>query len=409
MINRNRLEEQFAKLKEITAPGKGINRLAFTAEDREGRAYVKSLMVAAGLTVRQDAFGNLIGHYPGREDDLPAVMSGSHCDSVPQGGNYDGIVGILTAIEAVRSLHEQGKLPKHPLEIVAFQCEESSRFGAATLGSKAMRGMLGVDDLRRLKDKNGKTLYEVLQENDLEPEKIHEAKYDRPLKAYYEVHIEQGKVLESKQKRIGVVTGIAAPTRLKVLLAGHADHSGATPMGLRQDAMCAAAEIILAVEKLAAEYSGAPVVGTVGVVNNTPNVMNVIPGNVQLGIDIRSISEDAKAQVVKAVEGQILSICQKRKVQAEIEKISQDKPALMQPEVVEFLSEICEQQDVPYITMPSGAGHDAMHWTDYTATGMLFIPCRGGISHHPDEYAEMNDIVTAAELLEQALWLTANG
>lgn len=408
MISRKRLEEQFAKLAKITAPGKGINRLAFTAEDREGRVYVKRLMVDAGLTVRQDAFGNLIGHYSGREEGLPAVMSGSHCDSVPQGGNYDGIVGILTAIEAVRSLHEQEKVPKHPLEIVAFQCEESSRFGAATLGSKAMRGMLEVDDLKRLQDKTGKTLYDVLQENDLNPNEIQNAKYARPLKAYYEVHIEQGKVLESKQKTIGVVTGIAAPTRLKVKLAGHADHSGATPMGMRQDAMCAASEIILAVERLATDYTETPVVGTVGVVNNTPNVMNVVPGNVQLGIDIRSISEKAKAQVTTAVEDQIMKICQKRKVQAKIETISQDKPAVMQKEVVDFLMEICEQQHVPYITMPSGAGHDAMHWTDYTATGMLFIPCKGGISHHPDEYAEMRDIVTAAKLLEKAIWLTAN-
>ena len=263
MISAQRLTEQLATLSNISAPGEGINRLAFTDSDWQGRSYLMKLMKDAGLTLRVDAFGNVIGHYAGRNDSLPAIMFGSHGDSVPEGGNYDGIVGILSAIETVRSMQEDGYQPEQPLEVVLFMCEESSRFGAATLGSRAMRGELSSEDLHRLKDREGHTLWQVLESRDLHPESIASAQYTKPLKAFMEVHIEQGRVLESAQKQVGIVTGIAAPTRLLCHLHGRADHSGATPMNLRQDGLCAGAEIILAVEQAAKNCTAAPVVGTV--------------------------------------------------------------------------------------------------------------------------------------------------
>lgn len=403
MIAKQRLEQQFADLHKITAPGEGINRIAFTDSDWQGRTYIMELMKKAGLKVRTDAFGNAIGHYAGKNDSLPAVMFGSHGDSVPNGGNYDGIVGILSAIEIVRSMKEDNFVPNRPLEVVLFLCEESSRFSAATLGSRAMRGLLSKKDLQTLHDKDGHTLFDVLKSRQLSPEHIETAKYDKPLKAFLELHIEQGKVLAHDNNKIGVVTGIAAPTRLLCYLHGKADHSGATPMNLRHDGLCAAAEIILAVEKQAREYQEAPVVGTVGIVEVTPGVMNVIPGEVRIGIDIRSISDKAKKSVTEQIRSTIADVASHRGIPFDIDEISNEKPAVMNPQLVQMLSDICEDMHLTYQQMPSGAGHDSMHWADYAPTAMLFIPCKDGISHNPAEYAAIEDIAIGASVLEKAV------
>ena len=405
MISKKRFEQQLAQLAALSAPnmGPGIHRLAFSDSDLAGRSYLMQLMREAGLMLRTDAFGNVIGHLPGRDEALPAVMFGSHGDSVPSGGNYDGIVGILSAIEAVRSMREDGFQNDHPLEVVLFMCEESSRFGAATLGSRAMRGELSTEDLHRLADADGHTLYSVLTERGLDPDHIADAKYQKPLKAFFEVHIEQGKVLEHDHLPLGIVTGIAAPTRMLAHIHGSADHSGATPMQLRHDGSCAAAEIILQVEQLAAAHTEPPVVGTVGVIRVQPCAMNVIPGETELGIDIRSISADAKRETSQAVRQAIADICQKRGIPYDIEEISDETPVQMLPAMINFLAGLCEKQGQAYRKLPSGAGHDSMHWADYTPTGMLFIPCKDGISHNPAESARLDDIVSAAKILELAV------
>jgi len=388
-------------LNDTSAPG--INRLAFSDADWQGRAFLLQLMQEAGMTVTIDAFGNVIGRREGTNPSLPAVMTGSHGDSVPSGGNYDGVVGILSAIEVARSMQEDNFANEHPLEVVLFMCEESSRFSAATLGSRAMCGELTINDLQRLHDKNGTTLYEVLQQRDLQPAAIAEAKYARPLKAFFEVHIEQGKVLEHTNTTIGVVTGIAAPTRFRVKLHGQADHSGATPMEIRHDSSCAAAEIILLVEAAAKNATPAPAVGTVGVVKVAPNAMNVIPGELELGIDLRSISAATKDALAEKIKDGIAEICRRRDLPYDIEEISKENPVEILPQMVKFLDQICEEAQVCYREMPSGAGHDAMHWAAHTPTGMLFIPCKNGVSHNPAEYAKDEDIVTVAQLLEKAV------
>ena len=223
MISLERLEAAFAHMKTITAPGNGIHRLAFSDADWAGRQYLIDLMKEVGLTIRIDAFGNVIGHYTGTDEDLPAIMCGSHGDSVPEGGNYDGIFGILTAIETIRSMQEDHFRPDNPIEVVLFMCEESSRFGAATLGSRAMRGELSAKDLDTLKGKDGCSLRQVLLSRGLDPDHLEKAVYTRPLKAFLETHIEQGRVLEHEGLTIGAVTGIAAPSRFKVHLHGSAD------------------------------------------------------------------------------------------------------------------------------------------------------------------------------------------
>ena len=403
MIQRERLVKDFEAMAQLTAPGEGINRLAFTDADWAGRQYIIDRMTDAGLSVEIDDFGNVIGYKIGKKPDLPAVMVGSHTDSVPNGGNYDGVVGVLSAIEVIRSMIDDGYEHDHTIAVVSFMCEESGRFGNATLGSKAMRGELTLQDLHHLVDKQGISLYEALKGRNLNPDGIETMAYKRPVKSFTEIHIEQGKVLEHEQKTIGIVTGIAAPERFYVTIRGNADHSGATPMNLRHDALCGAAKIILGIEEIASMQEEPPVVGTVGVVEVTPGAMNVIPGAVKLGVDIRSISKAARNSVVTLVKEFIDITAEKRGLSYTIETIAQDYPVEMHPAMIREIEEAVKSVGVEYMTMPSGAGHDAMHWAEVVPTGMIFIPCRDGISHNPAEFAEMDDIVTGAAVLDKVL------
>ena len=403
MIKPERLAADFAALAAITAPGGGINRLAFTDSDWQGRAYFMQEMEKTGLTLHGDAFGNVIGHLEGRDDSLPAVMLGSHGDSVPNGGNYDGTLGIVGAIETVRSMQDDGFRPLHPLEVVIFMCEESSRFSAATLGSRAMRGRISREDVSRLRDHQGNTLYDVLKARGLQPDALETARYTKKLKAFLELHIEQGRVLEHERLSIGIVTGIAAPSRFFCLLRGTADHSGATPMNLRADASCAAAEIILAVEQEARAAKHTPVVGTVGIVEVQPNVMNVIPGEVRLGIDLRSTSSEDRDNVEQIIRTRIEEIALRRGISCEISPISKENPAHMDTSLIQCLAKIADDLHLPHRMMPSGAGHDAMHWADYAPTAMIFIPCKDGISHSAAEYASLSQITAGVRLLSAAV------
>ena len=403
MIQRERLVKDFEAMAQLTAPGEGINRLAFTDADWAGRQYIIDRMTDAGLSIAIDDFGNVIGYKSGKNPELPVVMVGSHTDSVPNGGNYDGVVGVLSAIEVIRSMIDDGYEHDHTIAVVDFMCEESGRFGNATLGSKAMRGELTVQDLHRLVDKQGISLYEALKGRNLNPDGIETMAYKRPVKSFTEIHIEQGKVLEHEQKTIGIVTGIAAPERFYVTIRGNADHSGATPMNLRHDALCGASKIILGIEEIASMQEEPPVVGTVGVVEVTPGAMNVIPGAVKLGVDIRSISKAARNSVVTLVKEFIDITAGKRGLSYTIEAIAQDHPVEMHPAMIREIEEAVKSVGVDYMTMPSGAGHDAMHWAEVVPTGMIFIPCRDGISHNPAEFAEMDDIITGADVLDKVL------
>ena len=403
MIQRERLVKDFEAMAQLTAPGEGINRLAFTDADWSGRQFIIDRMTDAGLFVEIDDFGNVIGYKLGKKPDLPVVMVGSHTDSVPNGGNYDGVVGVLSAIEVIRGMTDDGYEHDHTIAVVSFMCEESGRFGNATLGSKAMRGELTLQDLHRLVDKQGISLYEALKGRNLNPDGIETMAYKRPVKSFTEIHIEQGKVLEHEQKTIGIVTGIAAPERFYVTIRGNADHSGATPMNLRHDALCGASKIILGIEEIASMQEEPPVVGTVGVVEVMPGAMNVIPGAVKLGVDIRSISKVARNSVVTLVKEFIDITAEKRGLSYTIETIAQDHPVEMHPAMIREIEEAVKSVGIEYMTMPSGAGHDAMHWAEAVPTGMIFIPCRDGISHNPAEFAEMDDIVTGAEVLDKVL------
>jgi len=403
MIQKERLQKDFDAMAQLTGLGEGVNRLAFTDADWEGRQYIIDCMNDAGLDVEIDGFGNVIGYKVGTNPDLPVVMVGSHTDSVPNGGNYDGVVGVLSAIEAVRSMIDDGFEHEHTIAVVDFMCEESSRFGAATLGSKAMRGKLTLNDLHRLVDTQGISLYDSLKERKLHPDAIESMAYNRPVKAFIEMHIEQGKVLEHEQKQIGIVSGIAAPERFYVTIRGNADHSGATPMNLRHDALCGSSKIILGIEEVTSMQEEPPVVGTVGIAEVVPGAMNVIPGAVKLGVDIRSISKVARDSVVFLIKELIDVIAEKRGLSYTIEPISKDHPVSMHPLMVKEIERAVTSLQLEYMIMPSGAGHDAMHWAEVAPTGMIFIPCRDGISHNSAEFAAMDDIVAGAEVLENVI------
>lgn len=406
MISSERLAEDFKNLSVIGA-GKegGVTRLAFSDADWEARNIIRQLMIDAGMDVRTDAFGNLIGRRDGLNPEVAPVMMGSHIDSVPNGGNFDGVAGVLAGIEVVRCLEQT----VHPVEVVVFMSEESSRFGMATLGSKAFCGKLSRAQVEQLKDNQGVTLSQAMRQRGLAPERIAEARYDKPIKAFLELHIEQGKVLETMGKQVGIVTGIAAPSRFKIIITGQADHSGATPMNMRQDALTAAAEIILLVETAAKREGHNGTVGTTGIVKAEPGVMNVIPGRVELGVDIRGIAAESKRQVVRDLRAGIAELQAGRGVKVEIITLTDENPVEISREIVEFLENIANDSNYPYMLLPSGAGHDAMHLAELTLTGMIFVPCRGGISHNPAEWASVEDIAAGAEVLLRAVKQLASG
>ena len=403
MVSSKRLEAHLQAIAAIGATREGgITRLAYSDADWQARSLVTRFMEQAGLQIRCDAAGNLIGRREGRNPSAPPVMTGSHIDSVPNGGNFDGIIGVLGAIEAVQVLADAGIMTEHPLEVVVFAAEESSRFGMATVGSKAFAGVLPATALQ-LADKDGITLSEAMHSRGLAPEAIGEARYASPIKAFLELHIEQGKVLEKAGITIGIVSGIAAPTRIRAVITGQADHSGATPMNLRQDALVAGAEIILLVEQLASEEMAWGTVGTTGIIQAEPGVMNVIPGKVELGIDIRSISQDSKQRVVDTLCREIEKMELRRGVVVNVELLSNEEPVQLPVEMISRLQGICDELQLDYMPMPSGAGHDAMHLAKMTPTGMIFIPCRAGISHNPAEWAGIDDITAGTEVLLAAI------
>jgi beta-ureidopropionase / N-carbamoyl-L-amino-acid hydrolase len=402
-FRRERLENDFAELAKFgSLETGGFTRVAFTLEDLAARTWLQGAMEQAGLEVSVDAVGNIRGRRVGLLD-LAPVMLGSHLDTVPEGGNYDGSVGVLAALEIVRILNDRNLTTKRPIEVVNFSAEESSRFGVATIGSKALTGKLNLSILNKLVDKDGFTLYETLEANGYHPDNIEHSKLTpEDIHAFLELHIEQGPVLEEKKCSIGIVTSIAAPTRLRVIIEGRADHSGNTPMDMRKDALVGASEVVLAVERIATEESGINTVGTVGYLYTSPGVMNVVPGKVELGIDIRDINMEDKTKAVNAICKQIDQISTKRGLNICYEILCNDEPIALADKIINTLEQAASSGELPFIKMPSGAGHDAMNMARITDVGMVFIPSVGGVSHNIEEFSRMEDICTGTELLLEA-------
>ncbi|MDO4177962.1 MAG: M20 family metallo-hydrolase [Phascolarctobacterium sp.] len=393
---------QFGKNEE----GKGITRLAYSKEDRAAQNWLLEQIVDLNLKITEDAVGNVFLLRKGEDASLPPVAMGSHLDTVIQGGAYDGMVGVVGALEIMQMLKDE-KLTRGLLTII-FRAEESARFNNATMGSKLMAGKSTVEKLSNGTRKGDISFPKALVAWGCDPDKAREAvKEPGCFDSFWEIHIEQGKVLEEAGEQIGIVKGIAAPTRFKIFINGTADHSGATPMGFRHDALVSAAKLILAVEKAATDEKAYGTVATVGVIEIEPGSVNVVPGKATLFVDLRGIDEASIARALASIEKSMQEVAISDGVEVTRQILTQDKPVVLAHELVGALDEICKQDGVKYRIMPSGAGHDAMHMASLAPTCMVFVPCKGGISHNPNEFAKLEDIAKGIEIMAQAVYQRA--
>jgi hydantoinase/carbamoylase family amidase len=404
MDRRKRFEALFATINQYNTGDKGITRIAYSNEEQTCTHAFMRMCKAENLEIRMDSCGNVIARREGKIEGLPPVAMGSHLDTVYQGGKYDGVLGVTAALEVIKRLNEKKIETNHPIEVISFACEESSRFGVSTVGSKAMTGLFEKDKYRHLKDKDGITLENALSYCALDINGIDQAsRVNEEFKAFFELHIEQGPVLVNNHKKIGIVTGIAAPVRLIVRITGKASHSGTTPMNMRKDALLGAAEIALELEKVAKAEEDFGTVATLGVMEVFNGAMNVVPGDVELKIDMRSTSLKSRQRVQDHLVQTIASIKENRKLEIESIEISSEEPVLLSPEINNALEMVCKDKNIPYQLMQSGAGHDAMNMTRLCPVGLLFVPSVDGISHHPNEYTAIEDILIGIDVLEEAV------
>ncbi|MED3876937.1 Zn-dependent hydrolase [Lysinibacillus capsici] len=393
MINGVRLVQHLQDLSQIGRNEKtgGINRFSFTPEEKQAIELVTTYMEQAGMNVTIDAVGNLIGTYgEGNE----TIMLGSHIDTVPEGGKYDGALGVLAAIEVVHTMHEQELIPFKKIQVVAFKDEEGTRFGFGLLGSSAMAGLLTEEQLQHT-DEAGISIEEAMKDFHLSPYPLTQV-HRNDIKAYLEMHIEQGKVLENEGLPVGVVTGIAAPLWLEVTVTGVSEHAGATPMPIRQDALTAASEMILAIEQLLTNTTDS--VATVGKLTVSPNGTNVIPGKVTFSIDLRDIDENKVSALEQEIMQQLQQIAERRHVSLASKVLQRIKPAKTDALLQQQLTTSIEKQGIRPYSLISGAGHDAMNIAEIAPIGMLFVRSKDGISHNPLEYSSDEDIIVATNI-----------
>lgn len=402
--NGNRIQAHLGALAAYTTtPDAGCTRLTYSPEYRAACDYVAERARSLGMSVRTDAVGNLRARLPGRED-LPAVMVGSHLDTVINGGNFDGILGVVCGLEAVETLVTHGVRPRRPVELTVFAEEEGTTFRCPLAGSKALTGQLGVDDLKTIRNERGRSWYDTLVDYGLSPDELPRDRI-RPgdLHAMLELHIEQGAVLESLLLPVGIVDRIAGSENHRVRLAGRANHAGTTPMHLRLDTLTAAAEMILAIERIASAPDRPDTVATVGRIHCTPNAVNVIPGRVEFSIDVRDVEDARISDAANAMRGAVERIAGKRRMDWEMELTGRSAPHSLSGRITARLRELAERARIRYRQMPSGALHDAAMLCSVTDVGMIFVPSREGRSHTPKEWTDLADIEVGAGLLLDAL------
>ena len=393
---------ELATFNDDSAAG-GMTREVYTPTYAAALDRVTGWMEELGLRVRLDAVGNLFGRWEGSEPGAPRVLTGSHVDTTLNAGRYDGVVGVLGAIEAVRALQAEGVVPRRPVELVAWAGEEP-RFGTGCVGSRAAAGALSRADLDALRDRGGVSMAAALRDAGLDPGRLAEAELDPPtVHALVELHIEQGVVLEASGDEIGIVTAIAAPHDFTVVLRGAATHAGATPMSLRRDALTGAAEVVLAVERAARGSASGTTVGTVGVVRARPGAVNVVPGDVELDVDVRDSDAAAREAVVEEILAAARSVADARGLVVEVVPIVEDAPVACSPDVVAAVEAAAAEAGVRARRMISGAYHDAMILGARVPIGMIFVPSAGGVSHHPDEFTASDDLVRGVRVLAGTL------
>jgi ureidoglycolate amidohydrolase len=403
-VNQQRLSkelEHLATFSEVPAPA--VTRILYSEQDMQGRAYLKQLCKDAGLSVREDALGNTFIRWQGSEPDLPAVSTGSHIDAIPNAGMYDGTVGVLGGLEAILALQAAGFKPKRSLELILFTAEEPTRFGVGCLGSRAMAGSYTPETLLLLKDKDGKNPDEARKEagftGKLEDVKLLQGHYH----AFVELHIEQGPLLEQKQLPIGVVTAIAAPSTLTIGLEGYGGHAGALLMPDRRDALTAASEIVLAVEEAALSSGSIDSVATVGILDVQPRAVNSVPSKVFMTVDARDIDLARRDRMIEHIKKAVETISGERKITAKVETLNADPPASCDEDVISAIEEAAKNLNLQTLPLVSRAYHDTLFMARLCPVSMIFIPCKNGWSHRPDEYSSPEDIANGVNVLAHTL------
>lgn len=393
--------ETLASISDAEPPA--VTRIVFTPTDLKARAWLISRCEEAGLEVRQDAIGNIFARWVGAEPAEPVVGTGSHIDAIPNAGKYDGVVGVLGGLEAIRALRRSGFRPANSIELLVFTSEEPTRFGIGCLGSRLLSGALSADAARQLTDSNGESTEEVRRKAGLRGE-LDEVKLPKGYyKGFVELHIEQGPLLEHQQIPLGVVVKIAAPASFRILLEGAGGHAGAVLMRDRRDALCAAAALILAIEHAARANGSRDTVATVGVCEVFPGAVNSIPSRVHMSLDIRDTDVVRRDKVMRAIQSASEALSMERQVSVHYELLNADAPADCATEVVEAIRNSCHAHGLTCLSMVSRAYHDSLFIARIAPAGMLFIPCRNGHSHRPDEYASPEDIARGALVLAETL------
>lgn len=397
-INGERLNQ---KLDELAQIGRGeadvITRLAFSPEDLRARHLVSRWMKEAGMTVRIDAGGNLIGRYAGLDDSSPALATGSHIDTVPSGGRYDGALGVVAGLEVVQVLQESNHRLSHPLEVIAFADEERTM-----VGSKAMAGTAPADP----------ELYETIDNAPIRDcleriggnwDDLSSAKRTcQDVACFVELHVEQGGILEVVDREIGVVEGIVGQQRHRITIRGQANHAGTTPMNMRRDALATAAQLILAVEDMAKHFPGNPV-ATVGALQVWPNAINIVPGAVEMSLDMRDLSQDVIEHMMEQLRRKIETVAVATRTKIRIKPELKVEPTLATEEIQSLIVESCDELGMTYTHLPSRASHDAQEVGRFTDMGMIFVPSLAGISHSADEYTSPEQCRQGANVLLQTL------
>ena len=403
-IDSQRLLSEIEALALISdAEPPAVTRIVFTPTDLRARAWLIEKCQAAGLAVRQDPIGNMFARWAGSDAGAPMVGTGSHIDAIPNAGKYDGVVGVLGGLEAIRTLQKSGFRPRNSIELLLLTSEEPTRFGIGCLGSRLLSGSISPEAARKLADNDGQSLEEVRRKaemhGELEEVKLPPGYY----KAFVELHIEQGPLLERENLALGVVTKIAAPASARISIDGAGGHAGGVLMPERRDALCAAAELILAIENAARSSGAIDTVATVGICDVFPGAVNSIPSRVRLSLDVRDTNLDRRNAVLRVIDVASQEIATKRRVPVSTEMLNADAPADCAPEVIDALSRACEKHGLSFRPMISRAYHDSLFISAVAPVAMLFIPCRNGYSHRPDEYASPEHIAQGTLALAETL------
>ncbi len=407
-INATRLNHTLEELGRIGDSPQGMQRLAFSPADVAGRQYTLDLMRRAGLETRIDAAGNIIGRKAGDDPNLPAIALGSHTDTVPSGGKYDGALGVMGAIEAVQTLADRGSTLRYPVEVLVFTNEEGTRFHRWLIGSRAMSGLLEPEDLSAVDDE-GVSLGARMADIGGNLDRIVEARR-RPgeLAAYFELHIEQGPTLHQSRTPIGVVTGITGRAVFAVEIRGTSNHAGTTPMPARHDALVSASKLALAVNRIAGELEICRV-ATTGTLQVYPNAVNVVPGQVNLGVEFRDVDPNALSGAEAMLRRTAAEISREDGVAVDIQPLESTPSVPISGRMQQLVAQAAEQAGFSHQRLPSGAGHDAQAMAAITNAAMIFVPSVDGISHSPEEFSSPQDCANGAQALLNLLLLADNG